>query len=316
MKIGVLQKKLPFQWNKKRLLRLGWSVVRLVLILGLSFIILYPVLIKLSTSFKSMEDLYDPNVVFIPRHPTLDNFKLVWQSVNYPVALLKSLGITLVISLLQLTSCTLVAYGIARFRFKGRGILMAMIILTLVIPPQTILLPLYLRFRFFNIFQIFQFGGTLSGVSLLDTIIPFLCLSATGVAFKNGLYIFMMRQYFINMPKVLEEAAYIDGCSKFRTFYRIMLPGAVPMMVTIFLFAFVWQWNDYYYSSVLAPELPTLSNVMLSINFAVLGEQGSDFYNSILNAPKFILVMLPLIILYIFTQRYFTESISRSGIVG
>ena len=77
------------------------------------------------------------------------------------------------------------------------------------------------------------------------------------------------------------------------------------MMVTIFLFAFVWQWNDYYYSSVLAPELPTLSNVMLSINFAVLGEQGSDFYNSILNAPKFILVMLPLIILYIFTQRYF-----------
>ena len=156
MKIGVLQKKLPFQWNKKRLLRLGWSVVRLVLILGLSFIILYPVLIKLSTSFKSMEDLYDPNVVFIPRHPTLDNFKLVWQSVNYPVALLKSLGITLVISLLQLTSCTLVAYGIARFRFKGRGILMAMIILTLVIPPQTILLPLYLRFRFLIFFKFFS----------------------------------------------------------------------------------------------------------------------------------------------------------------
>ncbi len=81
------------------------------------------------------------------------------------------------------------------------------------------------------------------------------------------------------------------------------------MMVTIFLFAFVWQWNDYYYSSVLAPELPTLSNVMLSINFAVLGEQGSDFYNSILNAPKFILVMLPLIILYIFYPAIFLQKV-------
>ena len=114
----------------------------------------------------------------------------------------------------------------------------------------------------------------------------------------------------------LEEAANIDGCGTFKTFYRIMLPGAVPMLITVFLFSFVWQWNDFYYSSVLTPEIKVLSMQLLGIKFSSISASTGDLAYAVLNSPKLILLILPLIILYIFTQRFFTESIERSGIVG
>ena len=118
------------------------------------------------------------------------------------------------------------------------------------------------------------------------------------------------------MPIVLEEAAYIDGCGPYKTFLKIMLPGSGPMIITVFLFSFVWQWNDYYYTSILAPELPVLSRILMNMNFEQLNSASSDFNLAVINAPKFLLLILPLVILYLFTQRFFTQSIESSGIVG
>lgn len=301
-------------WHRLR--RAVWVIFRTVVLIGISFMILYPMLVKLSASFKSVEDMYDPTVIFLPKHPTVQNFRLVIAGVNYPLSLLRTTGITALISLLQMLPCTLAAYGLARFRFPGRRLVFTMVIMTLVVPPQTILLPLYLRFRFFNPLQFFTFGGELTGLSLTGTLWPFALLSVTAMAFKNGLYIYLLRQHFINMPKVLEEAAYIDGCGRFGTFWRIMLKGALPMILTCFLFAFVWQWNDYYYTSVLAPDLPVLANQMMKLDFASMGSVIGSLYSSTLNAPKFLLHIAPLLLLYVFTQRFFTESIEKSGIVG
>lgn len=293
-----------------------WSVLRAFLIIGIAFLILYPIFVKLMTSFKSSADLYDPTVYFLPKHFTLDNFKAVWIAVDYPVSLLKTGAYVLLISGLQLISCTLVAYGFARFDFPGKKLLFALVIFTLVIPPQMLLLPLYLRFRFFNPLQLFSFSGTLTGISLTDTIIPFVLLSALSVAFKNGLYIFLLRQHFKNVPQVLEEAAYIDGCGVYGTFIRIIVPGAKPMLATAFLFSFVWTWNDYYYTQILAPGLKTLNNTLMSLNFSNLSSLNDSLQESMLAAPKFLLLILPLVILYLFTQKLFTESIQKSGIVG
>lgn len=140
-------------------------------------------------------------------------------------------------------------------------------------------------------------------------------LSVTANGFKNGLYIYILRQYFTNVPNVLEEAAYIDGCNIFKTFYKIMLPGAMPMLITVFLFSFVWQWNDYYYTVILAPNLPTLTMNIYGLTSTLLGGAGS-YWQEIVKAPQTLMMMVPLIILYIFTQRYFVESIEKSGIVG
>ena len=199
-----------------------WILFRTALIAGLAFMILFPLSTKISRSFMTWEDVNDPTVYYIPRNFTLDNFRVAWTGLQYPITLLKSIGITGMVTLLQTASCTLVAYGLARFDFIGKKFLFATIILTLLIPPQAILTPLYLRFRYFNPVQIFITGGIMSGISLINTLVPFVILSATALAFKSGLYIYMLRQFFTNMPKELVESAFMDGCGHFRTFYRIM----------------------------------------------------------------------------------------------
>lgn len=316
MKTSAVLTKISSRVPPQRVKQVLWAIFRTLILVGIAFMILYPVLVKISTALKSSEDMYDPTVIFLPKHPTLNNFKLVIAGVDYPLAVLRTAVITAMLSFLQIIPCTLVSYGLARFKFPGRNIVFTAVILTLVVPPQTILLPLYLRFRFFNPLQLFAFGGELTGLSLTGTLWPFVLLSITAMAFKNGLYIYLLRQHFINMPKVLEEAAYIDGCGRFGTFWRIMLKGALPMIMTVFLFSFVWQWNDYYYTAVLAPELPVLANQMMNLDFSSLGTVLSNLYSSTVSAPKFLLHIAPLVVLYIFTQRFFTESIEKSGIVG
>ena len=314
-----ISKNLKKHIEQKTLRRKGytyiWKLMRFVLLVGLSFMILYPVFVKFSASLKSTADMMDSTVVFIPKNPTLQNYKIVLNSVNYALTLLMTVLSCLVQSLLQLASCSLVAYGIARFKFKGHKLLFGMAVLTLIIPPQIILLPLYIRFHFFGITNIFQFSGIFSGVDLINTYWPFLLLSGTALGFKNGLYIYLLRQHFKNMPMALEEAAYIDGCGPFRTFLRIMLPGSVPMLVTVFLFSFVWQWNDTVYSGIFFPEIPTLANKLYGMVFTTMGA-GTTLMSAVLESPKFFLLITPIVILYLFTQKLFVQSISRSGIVG
>ena len=156
----------------------------------------------------------------------------------------------------------------------------------------------------------------MSGVSLINSPAPFILLSVTALAFKSGLYIYMLRQFFVNMPRELEESAFIDGCGNFKTFYRIMLPNAIPIIITVLLFSFVWQYNDYNYSIVLAPDLPTMPMKILALQrkMALMANMSETAFLS--QSPLFLLLVTPLLILYIFTQRFFVESVTRSGIVG
>jgi multiple sugar transport system permease protein len=277
--------------------------------------IAYPLIIKFSVSIRSYQDSLDPMVFFVPRTPSLANFKIAYQTLDYSKTALFSLAFCAMVSILQTFSCTLAAYSFGRFKYFGRNIIFGLSIITLSIPPQVLLLPLYIRFRYFNPISLFQLSGSFSGISLIDTAWPFILLSITAMGFKNGLYIYILRQYFINVPNVLDEAACIDGCGTWRIFYKIMLPGAIPMLVSVFLFSFVWQWNDYYYTAMLSPNLPLLTAKIFGTTSSILGG-GADYWQSITASPKILLLMAPLVILYVFTQRYFVESIEKSGIVG
>lgn len=181
------------------------------------------------------------------------------------------------------------------------------------------LLPLYIQFRFFNPLSVFQFTSIPDGVNLINTPFPFLLLSITALGFKNGLFIYMFRQYFKNMPYALEEAAYIDGCGPYRTFAKIMIPGAVPLIATVLLFSFVWQFTDGYYATILTPNFKILSVMAREAGYqlAQLKLENTntlriDLYNNVMT----FLLMLPLLILYVFTQKLFVQSIEKSGIVG
>ncbi len=296
-----------------------WALFRTVLLIGLGFVVIQPVIMQLSTSFKSISDLYDGSVFLIPKAFTTYNYRRVLEYLDYPVRFLNSFLYSGACAVLQLASCTLVAYGIARFRFRGRNLVFAMVIFTLIVPPQTILLSLYLQFQYFSPLSLFTLGSTLSGIDLIGTPWPLLMLSATAVGFKNGLYIYMLRQHFKNLPAALEEAASIDGCGPFRTFFSVVLPGAMPMMASVLLFSFVWQWNDYFYTTTLTPGMKIFTTVINGAGSAIARMDGQvigNMQNMLYDSASYILFIIPLIILYLFTQRTFVQSIERSGLVG
>lgn len=304
--------------------RLLWSIVRGVIVIGICFTILQPLILKFSVSFMGESDLYDASVKYIAKNFTLNNYKLALSGMNYGPVLIRTMLLSAGVSLVQLIACLLTAYGFARFRFPFKKLLFGCVIFTMVVPPQVIMLPLFMKYRFFDIFGIFEVM-TGSSINLIDTYWPFFIQGATSMGIRNGLYIYMLRQFFKGMPKELEEAAFVDGCGKLRTFVQIMLPSAVPMMVTVFLFGFVWQWTDSFYTSLYLNKTQVMSTALSSLAVNVYSQYegfgGSmDFISpgfvSMINNTGTVLAIIPLILLYIFCQRYFVEGIERSGIVG
>jgi len=298
------------------------AVVRGLLVFGFCFLILQPLLAKVSLSFMTLSDLYDSTVINIPRNPTITNYRLVIQLMSYQRAFYDSVWITLLVAVLQVVSATLVGYGFARFRFPFQKFLFALVLLTIIIPPQTIMTALYLSFRFFDVFGLITLirGEPLN---LLNSIAPYMMLCLGCMGLKSGLYIFLMRQFFRGMPKELEEAAYVDGLGPFSTFWRIMMPGAKPMITSCFLFAIVWQWTDGFYSTLFFRNV-----TMMSVSISSLADRFGAYWNDVLGetgippiplvekiqATGVILTIFPLLIIYLFAQRGFLESINHSGI--
>lgn len=295
---------------------------RAIMLFGLAFLILQPILSKISVSFMEERDLYDATIINIPRNWSLANYEMASYLMNYSKSLVSTLWVSLVIALVQLTSTTLVAYGFARYNFPGKKLLFAAVILSIVIPPQTILTALYLNFRYFDIFGLFKLI-TGQPLNLLNSIWPYVMISAGAMGLKNGLYIFMLRQYFRGIPKELEEAAYVDGCGKLKTFVVIMLPDAKPMLTSIFLFSYVWQWTDSFYSSLFLRKFGLLSTAV-----AGLGDSLMTHIQNISNRTAFpttaytqaiistgtLMVIAPLIIIYLIAQKGFVESLAQAGI--
>ncbi|MGN0142200.1 MAG: carbohydrate ABC transporter permease [Roseburia sp.] len=312
------------QMTPARVQRMLWSVVRGVIVLGICFTILQPLILKFSVSFMGESDLYDASVKYVAKNFTWNNYKLALSGMNYGPVLIRTMVLSAGVSLVQLLACLLTAYGFARFRFPFKKLLFGCVIFTMVVPPQVIMLPLFMKYRFFDILGIFE-AITGSSINLIDSYWPFFIQAATTMGIRNGLYIYMLRQFFKGMPKELEEAAFVDGCGKLRTFVQIMLPSAVPMMVTVFLFGFVWQWTDSFYTSLYLNKTQVMSTALSSLAVNVYsryeGFGGSmDFISpgfvSMINNTGTVLAIIPLILLYIFCQRYFVEGIERSGIVG
>lgn len=300
-----------------------WVIVRLTLIIGLSFVILYPILQKISTAIKHKNDLYSPIVVWIPQNFTLDNFINAIKIMDYWETLLNTFALSATTTILTAISCAFAGYGFARLKFKGSNLLFAGVILTILVPPTTILIPIYLNLKDFNLMGIIPLLTGGKSINLLNTYWPFILTSLTANSLKAGLYIFIFRQFFRGIPREVEEAAYIDGAGVGKTFTRIMLPNAVPAIITTLLFSFVWQWNDSFFTTTYLTSSKVMSTQLSSLPYNLAIElSGGDaskadpFYLSMVQDTGILLAILPLIIIYLFVQRYFVESIERTGIVG
>ena len=306
---------------KRRVKEIVVSVVRALLMFGLCFMIIQPMLTRFSMSLMEEKDLYDSTIILLPRHVTLDNYRIVADLTSFPESMINTLWISIVISICQVVAATLVAYGFARYEFPLKKFWFACVVLLIIIPPQTIQTSLYITFANFDLFGIIT-ALTGDTVNLRSSMAPYVIMSLTCMGLKNGLFIYMMRQYFKNVPMSLEEAAYVDGCGTMHTFVKIMLPDAVPTIASCFLFSFVWQWTDLFYSRNFLTSYRTFA-VQMSTMVSRMGRYfSSDATQSVIvpNGRQLQLISIavlfcciPLIILYCFTQRTFVESLAMTG---
>ena len=296
-----------------------WKIARFLLLVGISYVILLPFFTKISSSFMSGQDFVDVTVKLIPRYPTFDTYKAIIKDNGYFAALGNTLLLSLMCALIQTFICSVIGYGFAKFKFKGNGLLFAIVILTMIVPHKTLQFSLFMRFRYFdflgalNIFKLIP----MPTANMTNTLWPLALMSLTGLGFKNGLYIFMMRQYFRGVPDELEESAYLDGYGPFETFLKIIIPLSIPMMITVFLFSFSWQWTDNFYTRLFFPTvttklMPSIVTLPTSLDTTI----APSMYAAAVNNACAMLIIIPLIIIYLFCQRYMVQGIERSGIVG
>ncbi len=269
------------------------------------------------------KDLYDSTIVLLPRNVTLDNYRIVFDLTTFPKSMINTVWTSLLVSVLQVIACTLVGYGFARYSFPLKNFWFACVVLLIIVPPQTMQTSLYTYFAQFDIFGIFKLL-TGSSLNLRGSVAPYALMSATCMGLKDGLYIYMLRQYFKGIPKSLEEAAYVDGCNTMHTFVKIMLPDAMPTILSCFLFSFVWQWTDLFYTRNF---LTTSSRPLFSTELSTIVSRMSRYFSSDASKPIIVPVgrqqqlisigvlvcCIPLVILYCFTQRTFVQSIAMSG---
>lgn len=310
-------RRLTAQGAKAMAQKFAANLVLGILLLGLCFLILQPLFNKIAISFMEEQDLYDSTVVTVPRHFTLDNYRVALKLMDYGKSFVNTFVLAVAVATLQVVSCLLVGYGFARYDFPLKNFWFVMVVLVIVVPSQTYISALLLNFRYFDIFGIFKaiFGKPLN---LTGTAAPVLLMAGTCTGLKCGLYVYLFRQYFRNVPKDIEEAAYLDGCGTLRTLFNIMLPDAMPLATSCFLFSFVWQWTDNYFSTLLTKStnlLPARLNALASNLISYMAPvRPSSTYSAALNATGTLLLLIPVIVLYLVAQKRFVQSLTSGGI--
>lgn len=301
--------------------KLCWSVIRFIFMLEMAFVILYPIFYMLSMSFRSSADMYDMSIVWIPKHFTMENFKLVFSTLDFGVAFKNTAIISIVCTILQILVCAVTGYGFARFKFKGSKLLFLAVIFTIIVPPQMINIPNYLLFSDFDIFGIIGLiTGGKANINMLDNYGTMFLLAALGQGLRSGVFILIFCQFFKGIPKELEEAAMIDGCGYLKTYLKIMLPNAEGPIVTTAIFSMVWYWNDFYTMSTFFTKVRTLSVNLSGLTQSLSSIMSNDAYNPYkvltIQQAACIVCLLPIFILFVVLQRRFSQSMISSGLVG
>ncbi len=294
--------------KRKKLTDAVWPVFRTLILAGLCFVILYPLLFMISCAFRERNDMNDPTVMWIPRHFTLDAIKETARAMDLGNTLVNTLFINIGCSFCQIISTAVTGYGFARFQFKGKKILFAVVILMILVPPQVILLPQYDLFK---------------ALGVINTAWTMYLPAMTANGIRAGIMIFIFRQFFRGLPKELEDAACLDGCGPFRTFLVIMMPNALSSFLTVFLFAVVWYWNDYYVCNAFFSSNRTLAltikNIQPVLNAALFNDASlrvSAREYVVWTQAACLMSISPMLLMYVFLQKHFTEGIERSGLVG
>jgi len=284
------------------------------LLICIGFVYLYPILYMLSRSFMSMDDLLDTSISWIPSKLYFDNYIQSAQSMHYFSAFLKSIVVTCVPTALNVIICSVVGYGFARFEFRFKKLFMALLIFSYILPPQITMMPTYVLFN---------------DMKLTNTLWSFIIPALFGQGLNAPIFILIFYQFFKQVPKVLIEAAHIDGAGYFKSFLRISIPSAIPAIITVVLFSIVWYWNESYltqlYVSGVTSDKGFWTTLIIQLkefdanytNYDMMVTQGaSQDNNESIRMAATTLSIAPVLVTYFIMQRFFVESIDRTGITG
>jgi multiple sugar transport system permease protein len=266
------------------------------ILIGYAILMFIPFIWTVVTSFKTLRDSLE--LTFIPDPFTTEAWEYVFRELNPSVVVLftNSFVIAGAVMLTNLTLGSLAGYAFARLRFRLREFLFLLVLATLMIPDQLRLVPLYILFT--NI-------GLTSGIGQYISVVLILAISATSI--------FLMRQYFLTIPRDLEEAARIDGAGFFTTFWRVMLPLATPALAAVAILQFQGTWNSFFWPVVF---LTDQSHWTLPLGLALFRLSGGFGTNWPPLMATVVIATVPILILYIFFQRYFVEGVAASGVKG
>jgi multiple sugar transport system permease protein len=280
-----------------------------LLLIGIGFVFLYPVLYMLINSMMSLEDLVNTMVKWVPTSLHLENYKVAFEVLDYPKTLLQSFVVAGVPSIFQCISCAIVGYGFARFEFPLKRTLFVIMLATFIVPSTLTMIPNYILFNEYGLLG-----------SLKSFIYP--ALLANGI--KSSLFILIYFQFFKQLSNSIEEAAQIDGANQWTIFYRLAIPMAVPAIIIVFLFSFVWYWNEAFLASLylgdsfttLPLELQRFVDSFAKKFPASAGVTGQNAINEAIKMAGTVLTILPMLVVYFFLQRWFVEGIDRTGVTG
>mgnify|MGYP000012610005 FL=1 len=300
---------LGYKAKKKIRFVIGRIFLYYVLI-ELAYLFLLPFIYILTTSMMSYQDYLDPTVEWIPTAIEWENFTSAWQGLNYPRAFLNSLITSLGSAILQSVSCAIIGYALGRFKFKGKNILFVLVILVLLIPPQTTILSSY---------------GLWATFGMTNTYWPILIPCIFGLGLRGALFALIYMYFFQRVPDAMDDAARIDGAGPFRVFLQIMLPLVKSSISIVFIFSFVWHWNDnyeaptYMFNQDMLTLQPKLENIQQYYS-ELMGYSGeaSEIDKAMTEPMLFagcLMVMIPVLIVYIAGQNKLASGIERIGVI-
>ncbi len=274
----------------------------------ISYVFIYPFLYMIITSIKSASDLFDISVNWVPTSIAWNNYVVAFNNLNYNSHLMNSLIITVTSTFGHILSCSFIGYGFARYHFPLKSLWFVLVVFAIIVPPQVIILPLYLTYR---------------SMGWLDTFAPLILPTLFGFGLRGGLFIFIYRQFYLGLPNDLENAAKIDGCGFMGAYARIAFPVARTTSLLVLVLSLVWHWNDYYEPVMylgkakywpLPSMLPSIYEKYQSAAVDLMQNPETAITEGVVMAATF-LVIFPVLLIYCFLQKQFIQGIERSGLV-
>ena len=284
-------------------MKIAKKILIYLLLIEFAFVFLYPLLYMIINSLKFPADLLDLNRNWLLFSINWENYVDAFEELKYA----ESFGLTVLVTGLctvgHLLSCSLVAYGLTRFEFRGRRLLFAAVILTILVPPQILQIPLYIQY---------------ANLGWIGTILPMVIPSFLGMGLNGGLFIFIFMQFFKAMPKTYEEAAKLEGCGNFYIFWRIIMPMSGNAIAVVSTLSAIWHWNDVFESKAyLNGDVSTLMQQLAGFpSYMYENTMANGTTISLTEFAACVLVLIPITIFLLLIQKKFINGAEDSGLAN